>query len=239
MDLIIPVCNVAMLKMNEPRRVKSFVLRQGRLSLRQKTALNTESERYLLDPNQSDYDYSAIFPHANRMVLEIGFGMGKSLLNMAQIHPETGFIGIEVHRPGVGAVLADLKEQDMSNVRVFCADAVKVLSFCISDGSLDAIHIFFPDPWPKRRHHKRRLIQADFLGLLTQKLKKGGCMHLATDWQDYAEHMLRVLSANPDLVNTAGTDHFSMQRGERPLTKYEQRGQRLGHQVWDLIFLKQ
>ena len=224
--------------MHPLRQIKSFVLRQGRLSQRQETALNLLSTQYLLDPEQNDYDWSKLFNNPKQVVLEIGFGMGKSLIDMAKVNPETYYIGIEVHKPGLGAILADIQDQELSNIRLFCADAVKVLSQCIKDNSLDAIHIFFPDPWPKRRHHKRRLIQADFVDLLIQKLKKDGYLHLATDWQDYALHMLRVLSAKNVLENTAGAGNFSADRAQRPLTKYEQRGQRLGHEVWDLIFRK-
>jgi tRNA (guanine-N7-)-methyltransferase len=171
-------------------------------------------------------------------ILEIGFGMGQALLAMAQQNPQQNFIGIEVHRPGVGNLLSELEAQQINNVRVFCADAVEVLRYCIPDHFLSGINIFFPDPWPKKRHHKRRLIQTDFVLLLQQKLKSQGFLHLATDWQHYAEHMMAVLNTVPGFINAAGEGNFMPRPENRPLTKFEQRGQQLGHEVWDLVFYR-
>lgn len=227
--------------MNHPHKnplkiIRSFVLRQGRLSRRQKTALDSAWQYYGLNAEQTDYNWSTVFGNHHPIILEIGFGMGQSLLQMAQASPNVNFIGVEVHKPGVGAFLADLTEHQLRNVRIFCADAVAILAHCIKNHSLDGIYIFFPDPWPKRRHHKRRLIQSDFISQLAKKLKPKGYLHLATDWQDYAEHMLKVLSAEKNLMAIDPKDpHFSPLLN-RPLTKYEARGLGLGHPVWEFIF---
>ena len=169
-------------------------------------------------------------------VLEIGFGMGQSLVAMAAAAPQTRFIGVEVHRPGVGKLLHSMEERGVDNIRVYCHDAVEVLRDCIADASLDTIQIFFPDPWHKKRHHKRRLIQPPFVDLLTRKLKPGGTLHLATDWENYAEQMMAVLEAAGGLVNAFAPGQFAPRPEHRPLTKFEARGERLGHGVWDLIF---
>jgi tRNA (guanine-N7-)-methyltransferase len=218
--------------------IKSFVLRSGRLTLRQKNALATNWEHYVLNHETEKFNWQQAINTAAPITLEIGFGMGKSLLLMAATHPQHQFIGIEVYKPGVGTLLAGLQEQQLENVRVFCADAIQILSTCIPDVTLDTVNIFFPDPWPKTRHRKRRLIQTEFINLIAQKLKTNGHLHLATDWQDYATHMMRVLSTTPHFRNIAGDGQFTTDRAERPLTKYEERGQRLGHPVWDLIFVK-
>ena len=162
--------------------------------------------------------------------------MGQSLVAMAEAAPDTNFIGIEVHRPGVGKLLHTMEQRGVDNIRVYCHDAVEVLRDCIPDASLDTVQIFFPDPWHKKRHHKRRLIQPPFVALLTRKLKSGGILHLATDWQNYAEQMMEVLSAAGGLDNTAGPGQFAPRPESRPLTKFELRGERLGHGVWDLVF---
>lgn len=218
-----------------PRTIKSFALREGRLTPRQKDALTNESAHYML-PTETRVDWEKIFPHNKPLTLEIGFGMGHALLENARSYPNAHFVGIEVYRPAIGAVLAELKAQKIDNVRIFYGDAVEILNRCIPDNSFDAVHIFFPDPWPKRRHHKRRLIQTHFVQLLIQKLKHAGKLHLATDWEEYAIHMEQVLSPLETLKNTAKEGLFSNDRENRPLTKYEQRGQRLGHPVWDLIY---
>jgi tRNA (guanine-N7-)-methyltransferase len=184
-------------------------------------------------------DWDASFGGEGRRVVEIGFGMGDSLLSMAQADPETQFVGIEVHRPGVGRLLAQVMATEVSNLRVFADDAVEVLSQCLALDSIDGIHIFFPDPWHKKRHHKRRLIQPPFVRQLVARLREGGYLHLATDWEPYAEHMYDVLDAEPLLVNAGGAPRTAVARPDyRPLTKFEARGERLGHRVADLMYLK-
>lgn len=181
-------------------------------------------------------DLDAVFGARGPKVLEIGFGMGQSLLTMAAAARATHFIGVEVHRPGVGKLLAGVEELGLTNLRVFCHDAVEVLERAIGAGSLDRINVYFPDPWHKKRHHKRRLIQPAFLDLAVSRLRPGGLLHLATDWQPYAEHMLEVLDDAPGLVNCASGGGFSPRPPERPKTKFEARGERLGHGVWDLLY---
>lgn len=218
------------------RPVRSFVLRGGRITAGQQRAFDQYWPRFGLQPEQGLLEPDVVFERAGPRILEIGFGMGQSLLEMAQAAPDANFIGIEVHRPGVGRLLHDLGEQNVSNVRIYCEDAVQVLQQCIADASLDTVQIFFPDPWHKKRHHKRRLIQPQFLSLLASKLKPGGLLHLATDWENYAEHMLEVLEAGTDFTNQAGPGCYSPRPQQRPLTKFERRGQRLGHGVWDLMY---
>ena len=168
--------------------------------------------------------------------MEIGFGMGQSLAAMAAAQPETNFLGVEVHRPGVGRLLHALAEQGLENTRVYCHDAVEVLERCIAPAGLDGVQVYFPDPWHKKRHHKRRLIQPPLVALLCERLAPGGYLHLATDWENYAEQMLEVLSAEPRLRNRAGPGEYSPRPSWRPETKFERRGHRLGHGVWDLVF---
>lgn len=212
------------------RPIRSYVRRQGRLTWRQQEALCKESARFAL-PLTTIESWEALFDRSAVTILEIGFGMGHVLLDLAKRYPEKNFIGIDVYPPGVGSVLAQLAAENLNNVRLFCADALIVLPL-LPQQSLQDILIFFPDPWPKTRHHKRRLIQKSFIELLQTKLQKGGCIHLATDWEDYAKHMLRVLR------NIEGLREIPADPQMRPLTKYEQRGQRLGHQVWDFVFEK-
>ncbi|WP_243650299.1 tRNA (guanosine(46)-N7)-methyltransferase TrmB [Chromatocurvus halotolerans] len=204
----------------------------------QQRAFDREWRRWGLDYAAEALDLDATFGADTPRVLEIGFGMGQSLADMAAASPETGFIGIEVHRPGVGRLLHLLAEQGLGNVRVFCHDAVEVLRDCIAAEALDAVQIFFPDPWHKKRHHKRRLIQPDFVDLVASRLRPGGRLHLATDWEPYAEQMLEVLSDNPLLQNTAENGGFVPRPESRPLTRFEQRGTRLGHGVRDLVFTR-
>lgn len=191
--------------------------------------------RYGIEEGDAPIDVSALFGRRAPVTLEIGFGMGDALAALAARHRERDFLGIEVHRPGVGRLLARLAEAGLENVRVSVADAKEVLEQRLPDSSLDAVLIYFPDPWPKKRHHKRRLVQPEFAALLRRKLRMGGELHLATDWEDYAHHMLAVLDAAEGFENLAGPGGFS-ERGERPLTKFEARGERLGHGVWDLHF---
>lgn len=202
----------------------------------QREALDTLWGRYGVNPADTDLD--VLFGRHAPRALEIGFGMGDALTVMAQANPEQDYLGIEVHRPGVGSLLRQIEQQGLNNVRVMCADAVQVLEQHITDRSFDAIHLFFPDPWPKRRHHKRRLVQEQFVALIAQKLKTAGVFHFATDWQDYAEQALNVMSHAPEFTNSAGGGNYSPRPEYRPLTKFERRGQRLGHEVRDLIFYK-
>lgn len=206
------------------------------MSPRQKEAIAEHFEAFGLRLADAPWDINVSFGRNAPLVLEIGFGMGDALLEMARVHPEINYLGIEVHRPGVGALLAGIHELGISNIRVCSEDAVEVFKKAIPDGALDAVHLFFPDPWPKRRHHKRRIVQPEFVVLVARKLKKGGVFHMATDWEDYAHHMMAVLEGCPDFENTSGKGQFSPRPEERPLTKFEKRGQRLKHGVWDLIF---
>jgi len=218
------------------RAVRSFVRREGRMTRAQHRALDELWPSYGLPHDQGVLDLDAAFGRCAPRVLEIGFGMGDALAEMAAAHPEQDYLGVEVHRPGVGSLLLKLDDLGLSNVRVSCADAVQMLRDCLADDAIDAVHIFFPDPWPKKRHHKRRLVQPAFVELLRRKLKRGGRLHLATDWEDYAQHMLEVLETTAGLRNAADPGGFAPRPDYRPLTKFERRGQRLGHGVWDLIF---
>lgn len=221
------------------RTVKSYVRREGRITRKQEQALAEYWSIYGLEVAAGMLDFKKIFGRQTSCILEIGFGMGHALFTMAKQNPEHDFIGVEVHRPGVGNLLHELAAEKLSNVRVFSADVVEVLRCCIPDESLTAVHIFFPDPWPKKRHHKRRLIQTEFVNLIQQKLIPKGYLHLATDWEDYAQHILAVLADMPGFVNTAGEAQFVARPKERPLTKFELRGERLGHVVRDLVFVKE
>jgi len=214
--------------------ITSFVRREGRLTSGQRRALTSLWDRYGIDTKLEPLDFDNLFQRHASHIVEIGFGNGESLAAMAQAHPEADFLGIEVHRPGVGHLLICIETLGLSNLRVLCADAVEVLKYQLPDASLDRTQVFFPDPWPKKRHHKRRLIQPDFVELLARKLRPGAYLHLATDWEDYALHMLKVLESACDFVNTA--DNFAPRPAYRPLTKFEQRGLRRGHAVWELIF---
>lgn len=201
----------------------------------QRRALDTLWERYGLDSETGVLDLDALFGRRAPRCLEIGFGMGEALAALAQTHPERDYLGIEVHRPGVGALLARLESLKLTHVRLFCADAVDVVNHRLPAACLDAVYVFFPDPWPKKRHHKRRLVQPEFIELLAEKLRPGGVLHMATDWEDYARHMMEVMERCALFINTAGPGNFAP-RGERPPTRFENRGRRLGHRVWDLVF---
>lgn len=220
------------------RRIKSYVLRAGRVSNRQQQGLDLWLKNYELPEQDKPWDLATEFMRQADTVVEIGFGMGTSLLTMALEHPELNYLGIEVHRAGVGSLAADLHEHGLSNVRIVAHDAVDVFRKQLLDDSLAGVQIFFPDPWHKKRHHKRRLIQSEFIQLLAKKVKPGGFIHCATDWQEYAEHILEVLSSEPSLSNKQAEGGYAPKPDSRPLTKFEQRGERLGHGVWDLIFLK-
>lgn len=202
----------------------------------QRRALSEWLPVYGVEPGSGPLDLAALFDRDVPVIMEIGFGDGSALMQMAAEQPACDFLGVEVYRPGVGRLLMRVRALGLTNVRVICEDAVEVLKQRIPRGSLTKVLIFFPDPWPKKRQQKRRLIQPEFVHAVTQALTPGGQLHLATDWQDYAEHMLQVLSAEPGLRNTAET--FAQRPGYRLPTKYEQRGEALGHRVWDLIFEK-
>lgn len=215
-------------------RIRSYVLRAGRVGSGQARALAEIGPRFVLPYQPAVLDLDAVFGRAAPHILEIGFGMGEGLAEIAAAGPQHDYLGVEVHTPGVGALLKQLGERGLDNVRVVQHDAVEVLERMLAPASLAGIHIFFPDPWHKKRHHKRRLIQPPLVALLASRLAPGGYIHLATDWQDYAEQMLAVLSAEPQLRNT--TAGYAPRPDTRPLTKFEQRGLRLGHGVWDLLF---
>ena len=221
--------------------IRSFVRRSGRVTLAQQRALETLWPRYGVTTSRNRLNLEELFGRTAAKHLEIGFGMGDTLVAMAKTHPEYDYLGIDVYRPGVGRLLLQLEAQQLTNVRVCCADAVEVLQYQLTASSLDSVYIFFPDPWPKKRHHKRRLVQAELVKLLAQRLKSGGYLYLATDWQDYAEQMLAVLEASPDFKNSVVTNEFAPVALpiERPLTKFEQRGLRLGNQVWNLLYQRQ
>lgn len=216
------------------RPIRSFVHRHKKLSKRQQLAFNALPYQHLLSTHLS---FKKLFERKAYTVLEIGFGMGDSLLQQALHYPENNYLGIEVHRPGIAFMLMQIEKHNLKNIKIFYADAVKVLAHSIPKHSLDTIQIFFPDPWPKTRHHKRRLIQPEFIELLHERLKLNGKLHLATDWENYAQHMLKVIESSYQWKNLAGKDQFTPKPTTRPLTKFEKRGQQLGHSIWDLIFL--
>ena len=219
-----------------PRPIRSFVLRQGRFSPGQQRAFEELMPRFGIAFAAAPLDLAAAFGRPAPKILEIGFGMGETTARIAAENPGNDYLGVEVHTPGVGALLKRLQEQALTNVRVVQHDAVEVVREMIAEGSLAGIHVFFPDPWPKKRHHKRRLLQPDFARLLASRLAPGGYLHAATDWQEYAEHILATLSNEPGLANRHPA--FAERPDTRPETKFEQRGLRLGHGTWDIVFEK-
>jgi len=218
------------------RPIRSYVLRQGRISHAQQRAYDSLLPRFSIPYQATRFDLSLCFERRAPIVLEIGFGMGESTAQIASSRPDLNFIGVEVHTPGVGSLLKQIDERGLSNVRVIQHDAVEVLQHMIGENALAGAHIFFPDPWPKLRHHKRRLIQPDFVRLIASRLQSGAYLHAATDWEQYAEHILVTLSQETQLQNTA--DAYAPRPDYRPLTKFEQRGLKLGHGVWDIVFRK-
>jgi tRNA (guanine-N7-)-methyltransferase len=226
----------ANVKQSGRSHIRSYVLRQGRMSNAQQRFIDKLLPCFGIPYAAQPLDLDAAFGRSAPKILEIGFGMGESTAAIAQAHPQNDYLALEVHSPGVGSLLKQIGEKGLSNIRIIRHDAVEVLRDMFPDNSLDGVHIFFPDPWHKSRHNKRRLIQPRFAAQLASKLKPGGYIHAATDWQDYAEQMLAVFSAEPLLKNTAAD--FAPRPGYRPLTKFEQRGLRLGHGVWDLVFRK-
>ncbi len=220
--------------MEHSRPIRSFVLRQGRLTAAQERAVDTLLPLFGIPYGAETLDLDAVFGRSAPKILEIGFGMGGATAVIAAANPGQDYLGIEVHTPGVGNLLKLVEEQGLTNLRVIQHDAVEVLRFMIADSTLDGVHIFFPDPWHKKRHHKRRLLQAEFVNLLCAKLKPAGYLHFATDWEEYARWTLEVLHDQPLLINTA--EEYAPRPEYRPLTKFEQRGLNLGHGVWDLIY---
>lgn len=222
----------------KPKSIRSFVIRAGRITVGQKNAFEQWWPHYGLSLNDGALMIDTAFGRQAPVVLEIGFGMGDSLLTMAQQEPEKNFIGIEVHPPGVGRVINAAGKEQIHNLRVYMADAMDVLEDCIADHSINRLQVYFPDPWHKKKHNKRRMIQAQFVQKLRPKLTIGGVLHLATDWENYAEQMLEVMTAAPGFknLNTAGS--YSARPDYRPITKFEKRGERLGHGVWDLLFVR-
>ncbi len=218
------------------RPIRSFVLRQGRMSVAQQRAHDNLKAVYGIPYVVQPLDLAATFGRDAPKILEIGFGMGDATAAIASAHPENDYLGIEVHSPGVGSLLNQIQECALANLRIIQHDAVEVLRDMIPDASLAGVHIFFPDPWHKKRHNKRRLIKHDFVALIARKLAPGGYLHCATDWEDYAIQIMEVLSGEPALTNTA--DGYAPRPDYRPLTKFEQRGLRLGHGVWDIVFKK-
>jgi tRNA (guanine-N7-)-methyltransferase len=222
-----------------PKTIKSFVRRAGRTTTGQTKAFAELGPRFILPYRPQPFDALAAFGRAAPLVLEIGFGMGEATAHIARVRPNDNFLCCEVHEPGVGALLKRIGEQDLHNIRILQHDAVEVIDHMLPLASLDGIHIFFPDPWHKKKHNKRRLIQPPLVAKLATKLKPGGYLHCATDWQPYAEQMLQVLGMEPLLHNSSQqADGYALQPDYRPLTKFENRGLRLGHGVWDLVFLR-
>ena len=218
------------------REIKSFVLRAGRMTTGQQRGLDDCWGKWGMTIAQGTLDQIKTFGRKAPVVLEIGYGMGLSLVAMAGAEPDKNFIGVEVHRPGVGSLLNEARIAEITNLRSYCDDAVEVLKQCIPDGTLSRVQIYFPDPWHKKRHHKRRLVQSAFIEAIRPKLAMGGVIHMATDWENYAEQMMEVMTAAESFKNQAGDNEYAPRPDYRPLTKFEKRGQRLGHGVWDLLF---
>lgn len=219
-----------------PRTIKSFVLRQGRLTKGQEQALEALWPVFGVDRADAPLDFARLFGRVAPVTLEIGFGNGESLAQMAAAAPERDFIGVEVHTPGVGHLLKIIGDQGLRNVRVMNSDAVDILQRRIPPAALDRVQLFFPDPWHKKKHHKRRIVQTDFIRLIATRLRSGGVLHMATDWEGYAGHMAQVMDACPEFRNLAAGSPYSPRPPERPLTKFENRGLKLGHGVWDLLY---
>jgi tRNA (guanine-N7-)-methyltransferase len=223
--------------LEQPHRpIRSYVLRQGRLTEGQQRAFQVLWPQYGLTLGQHPLQLAAIYGRIAPLTLEIGFGNGEALAQLAARHPEQDFLGIEVHTPGVGHLMIKLAEQESTNVRILHTDAMELLHHHLPENCLERVHLYFPDPWHKRRHHKRRIVQKGFADLVARVLKPGGVIHMATDWEDYAMQMMAVFSGHGFFRNQAGKGQFSPRPETRPMTKFEQRGQRLGHGVWDLLF---
>lgn len=218
------------------RRVRSFVLREGRLTPGQEKAIERSWPVYGLTRNMGQLDFAEVFGRQAPVVLEIGYGMGHALAQMAAENPEMDFIGVEVHRPGVGTLLMEIERLGLTNVRTYCDDAIDILELCIPPASLHRLQLYFPDPWHKKKHHKRRIVQPKFVDLVHSRVAEGGILHMATDWEDYAEHMLEVMESVQGWQNTSNERPFVQRPSWRPETKFERRGKRLGHGVWDMLY---
>ena len=218
------------------RKIQSFVRRSGRISKAQSIGLNELWHDYGVDLNEKKLDFNKLFLSKNNVTLEVGFGNGDSLLEMAIDQPNQNFLGIEVYEAGVGRLINEANKNKLSNLKIIKDDAVEVLTNNILDNSISHFQLFFPDPWHKKKHHKRRIVQISFLDLLSKKLKKDGVVHIATDWENYAEHIMELLESHSHFKNCAGDHMYSLRPKNRPLTKFENRGQKLGHGVWDIIF---
>ena len=218
------------------RKIQSFVRRSGRLSKAQSIGLNELWNDYGVDLNEKKLDFDKLFLSKNNVTLEVGFGNGDSLLEMAIDQPNQNFLGVEVYEAGVGRLINEANKNKLSNLKIIKDDAVEVLTNNILDNSISHFQLFFPDPWHKKKHHKRRIVQISFLDLLSKKLKKDGVVHIATDWENYAEHIMELLESHSHFKNCAGDHMYSLRPKNRPLTKFENRGQKLGHGVWDIIF---
>jgi tRNA (guanine-N7-)-methyltransferase len=218
------------------RKIQSFVRRSGRISKAQSIGLNELWHDYGVDLNEKKLDFNKLFLSKNNVTLEVGFGNGDSLLEMAIDQPNQNFLGIEVYEAGVGRLINEANKNKLSNLKIIKDDAVEVLTNNILDNSISHFQLFFPDPWQKKKHHKRRIVQISFLDLLSKKLKKDGVVHIATDWENYAEHIMELLESHSHFKNCAGDHMYSLRPKNRPLTKFENRGQKLGHGVWDIIF---
>ena len=217
--------------------IRSFVIRSGRMTDAQRTGLDSHLKQWGFTLSEDIIDYANAFGNQNPLVMEIGFGMGDSLAIMAEQKPEDNFIGVEVHSPGIGRLLSLVDNKNLQNIRVFNDDAVKVLKQCTAKKSLSRLNLYFPDPWHKTKHHKRRLVQLPFLELIHSRLKDGGLFHFATDWQPYAEYVVKLMAEQTLFENVAGNDlYVSPADYDRPETKFERRGQLLGHGVWDMVF---
>ncbi|MBK8183907.1 MAG: tRNA (guanosine(46)-N7)-methyltransferase TrmB [Candidatus Competibacteraceae bacterium] len=221
-----------------PHRIRSFIRRESRITAGQQRALNQLWERFGVDIDFFEFDPDQLFGRRAPLILEIGFGDGESLISMCATNPDMDFLGIEIYRPGVGHLLLRAAEMALSNLRIICLDAVEVLERYLPDECLNGVQLFFPDPWPKLRHRKRRLIQPAFVSLVVRKIKAGGQLHIATDCENYAHAILAILKATAELENTTANNEFSQYPPYRPLTKFEQRGKHLGHSVWELLFIK-
>lgn len=220
------------------KTIRSFVIRGGRMTDGQKKAFDRWWPQFGLSLFDGPIQPGQVFDREAPLVVEVGFGMGDSLLEMAKDEPDKNFIGIEVHPPGVGRLINGAGDNALSNLKVYMADAKDVLDDCIPDESIDRFQLYFPDPWHKKKHHKRRIVQPEFVSNIAKKIKPGGMLHFATDWEHYADHMMEVLCLSSEFENAAPEYHFSPKPDFRPETKFERRGERLGHGVWDICFIK-